>query len=40
MTQPYPLILDTDIGTDIDDLLALAFLLNSPEVDLIGITCV
>jgi len=40
MTQPYSLILDTDIGTDIDDLLALGFLLNSPEVDLIGITCV
>jgi inosine-uridine nucleoside N-ribohydrolase len=29
-----PLILDTDIGTDIDDTWALAFLLQSPELDL------
>lgn len=34
------LILDTDIGTDVDDCLALALLLASPEIDLIGITCV
>ncbi|MCA9883557.1 MAG: nucleoside hydrolase [Anaerolineae bacterium] len=40
MSTTYPLILDTDIGTDIDDLLALAFILNSTEVDLLGITCV
>lgn len=33
-------ILDTDIGTDVDDCLALALLLKSPEVDLLGITCV
>ena len=31
-------ILDTDIGTDVDDLLTLAFLLNSPEVELLGVT--
>lgn len=29
-----PVILDTDIGTDIDDTWALAFLLQSPEIDL------
>jgi purine nucleosidase len=33
-------ILDTDIGTDVDDCLALAFLLGSPEIELAGITCV
>ncbi|MER3556202.1 MAG: nucleoside hydrolase [Meiothermus sp.] len=31
-------ILDTDIGTDVDDLLALSFLLSCPEVELLGIT--
>jgi purine nucleosidase len=35
-----PLILDTDIGTDVDDCLALALLLASPEVELRGITTV
>lgn len=33
MPRPIPLILDTDIGTDIDDTWALAVLLRSPEVD-------
>lgn len=33
-------IVDTDIGTDVDDCLALAFLLGSPEFALEGITCV
>ena len=33
-------ILDTDIGTDVDDCLAIAFLLGSPEIELEGITCV
>lgn len=33
MSHPIPLILDTDIGTDIDDTWALAVLLRSPEVD-------
>lgn len=33
-------ILDTDIGGDVDDLLALAVLLASPEVDLRAVTCV
>ncbi len=35
-----PVILDTDIGTDVDDCLALALLLASPEIDLLGVTCV
>lgn len=34
------LILDTDIGTDVDDCLALALILASPEVELEGVTCV
>ncbi len=33
-------IFDTDIGTDVDDFVALALLLNSPEVELVGVTCV
>lgn len=33
-------ILDTDIGTDVDDCLAIGFLLGSPEFELEGITCV
>ncbi len=33
-------ILDTDIGTDVDDCLALAFILGSPELRLEGVTCV
>jgi purine nucleosidase len=32
------IILDTDIGTDVDDILALILLLNSPEAELLGIT--
>lgn len=32
------LILDTDIGTDIDDAYALAFILGCPEFDLVGVT--
>jgi purine nucleosidase len=34
------IILDTDIATDVDDCLALALILSSPEVRLRGITCV
>jgi purine nucleosidase len=33
-------ILDTDIGTDVDDCLALALILGSPELELAGVTCV
>lgn len=32
--QPIPVILDTDIGTDMDDVWALALILCSPELDL------
>lgn len=34
------IILDTDIGDDIDDALALAIILNSPELELLGVTTV
>lgn len=33
-------VLDTDLGTDVDDALALALLLGSPEVELLGVTTV
>lgn len=36
--EPKKVILDTDIGTDIDDALALAYLLNNPRCELVGIT--
>lgn len=35
-----PIILDTDIGTDIDDAFALALIINSPELELVGVTTV
>jgi inosine-uridine nucleoside N-ribohydrolase len=35
-----PIILDTDIGTDIDDAFALALIINSPELQLLGVTTV
>ena len=35
-----PVLLDTDIGTDVDDLLALALLVGEPELQLIGVTTV
>jgi purine nucleosidase len=35
-----PFVLDTDIGTNVDDLLALLFVLGSPELDLVGVTTV
>lgn len=35
-----PFVLDTDIGTDVDDALALTFALASPELDLIAVTIV
>lgn len=35
-----PVIFDTDIGTDIDDAYALAQILHSPELQLIGVTTV
>ena len=38
--MPTPIIFDTDIGTCVDDCLALAVVLGSPEVQLAGVTCV
>lgn len=38
--QRHKILLDTDIGDDIDDALALALALNSPEIELLGITTV
>jgi len=38
--SPAPVILDTDIGTDIDDAFALALIINSPELELLGVTTV
>lgn len=35
-----PIILDTDIGGDVDDALALAFALSSPEINIVGVTTV
>ena len=35
-----PIILDTDIGSDIDDAFALALIVNSPELELVGVTTV
>ncbi len=37
---PVPILLDTDIGTDVDDAFALALALASPELDLRGVTTV
>jgi purine nucleosidase/pyrimidine-specific ribonucleoside hydrolase len=38
--SPIPIIFDTDIGDDIDDALALALALQSPELDLRAVTTV
>ncbi|MBW4041159.1 MAG: nucleoside hydrolase [Acidobacteria bacterium] len=35
--MPLPILLDTDLGSDVDDELALALLWGSPEVDLRGV---
>ena len=34
------IILDTDIGDDIDDAFALALALKSPEIEILGVTTV
>lgn len=39
-TAPVPVLFDTDIGTDIDDAYALAQILRSPELALLGVTTV
>jgi purine nucleosidase len=36
----HRVIFDTDIGTDVDDIVALAFLLGSPEISVEGVTTV
>ncbi len=36
--KPVPVLLDTDIGTDIDDAFAVALILHSPELDLRAVT--
>ena len=36
----HPIILDTDIGSDVDDALALAMLLGCDSINLLGITTV
>ncbi|MCD6563785.1 MAG: nucleoside hydrolase [Thermoproteales archaeon] len=38
--MPLKVIIDTDIGDDIDDALALALAVNSPEIELLGVTTV
>ena len=38
--KKIPILLDTDIGTDIDDAFALALVLQSPELELLGVTTV
>lgn len=38
--MPEKLLLDTDIGSDIDDAVCLAYLLSQPECELLGITTV
>ena len=40
MSAPLPILLDTDIGTDVDDAIALALVLASPGLDLRAVTIV
>jgi purine nucleosidase len=40
MNAPIPIVIDTDIGSDPDDALALCLALASPEVDVRGVTIV
>jgi purine nucleosidase len=37
-SEPIPVVFDTDIGTNVDDALALALALASPEIRLVGVT--
>src|SRR6184192_2825179 len=39
-TPTIPVLFDTDIGSDIDDAVALAYLLRQPRCELVGITTV
>jgi inosine-uridine nucleoside N-ribohydrolase len=38
--KKIPILVDTDIGTDIDDAFALALVVKSPELELLGVTTV
>jgi len=38
--EKVPLLLDTDIGSDIDDAVCLSYLLNQPRCELLGVTTV
>lgn len=40
MSEPIALLLDTDMGSDIDDAVCLAYLLRQPRCELVGITTV
>src|SRR5947209_16029888 len=40
MAETIPVLLDTDIGSDIDDAVCLAYLLRQPRCELLGITTV
>lgn len=40
VTVPCPVLLDTDVGTDVDDAIAIALILASPEIDLRAVTIV
>lgn len=40
MSETVPVLFDTDIGSDIDDALALAYLLRQPRCELLGVTTV
>ena len=40
MSDRIPILLDTDIGSDIDDAVALSYLLKQPQCELLGITTV
>jgi len=37
--ERLPVLFDTDIGSDIDDAVALAYLLKQPRCELVGVTC-
>lgn len=40
MSALHHVILDTDIGTDVDDLMALALIFGAPKIELLGVTTV
>jgi inosine-uridine nucleoside N-ribohydrolase len=40
MNSALPILLDTDIGSDIDDAVCLSYLLKQPQCELVGITTV